>query len=481
MITVRKLPIKITPSSTRTLVRPFVPGKSSQVEHILFRVFSTSPEEQQKVMKSIYERMELPDESIRSIFIRHFENIKSRIPSNIEISDARKEFIGACFTQQYSLESTALFNPSIVAHPVQDKEGVTKFIISLRAIGEGHISSITFMEGEIDADFRITLQENSPVIYESERKEQLYDKGLFIKKSNELGILSDLNTSLFNRLSTHFTFQDLERAISKTRSSNVFKNNAELERSLNSIRMLALSNFTLSFSTDTISERAIYPASPSQSNGLEDARFVKFTEEDGSTIYYATFTAYDGKTIMPELLETYDFKEFKVSTLNGSAAKNKGMALFPRKVNGSYMMLGRQDNESLYIMTADNPYFWHDYQPLVKPTYNWEIIQIGNCGSPLEIEEGWLVITHGVGPVRTYSLGVILLDKDEPWRVIGRLKEPLLEPTREERFGYVPNVLYTCGAMVIGRTLVLPYAIGDVVTTFTLVSVDEIMAHMKKL
>lgn len=480
MIPVKKLPIKIVPSSTRTLIRPFVPGSSSQVEHILFRVFSTPPEERQKVMRNIYERLELPDEDIRSIFLRHFENISSRIPSNIEITHEQKEFIGACFTQQYSLESTALFNPSIVPHPVQDKEGVTRFIISLRAIGEGHISSITFMEGEIDASFRITLQENSPVIYESQRKAHPYERDLFIRKSNELGILSDLNNSLLKRLPDHFTFDELERAINKIRNSNVLISNTELERGLNSVRMLALSNFTLNFSTDTISERAIYPASPSQSNGLEDARFVKFTEDDGSTIYYATFTAYDGKTVMPELLETYDFKEFKVSTLNGSAAKNKGMALFPRKVNGNYMMLGRQDNESLYIMSSDNPYFWHDYQPLVKPTFNWELIQIGNCGSPIEIDEGWLVITHGVGPVRTYSLGVILLDKDEPWRVIGRLKEPLLEPTKEERFGYVPNVLYTCGAMAIGRTLVLPYAIGDVVTTFTLVSIDELVRRMNE-
>jgi predicted GH43/DUF377 family glycosyl hydrolase len=479
MITVKKLPIKITPSSVRALIRPFVPGNAAQVEHILFRVFSTSQEERQKVLKSVYERLDIPDRIIRSIFIRHFENIKSRIPSNIDISDEQKAFIGACFTQQYALESTALFNPSIVLHPVQDKDSTTKFIMSLRAIGEGHISSITFMEGEIDASLNITLKENSPVIHESERKEHLYEKHLFIKKSNELGILSDLNRRVFDHLPEHFTASELEQAMSRLRSSNVSVSNIELENSLNDIRMLALSNFTLNFSTDNISERAIYPASPSQSNGLEDARFVKFTEEDGSIMYYATFTAYNGKTIMPELLETSDFKEFKVSTLNGSAAKNKGIALFPRKVNGSYMMLGRQDNESLYIMTSDNPYFWHNYQPLAKPTYNWELIQIGNCGSPIEIDEGWLVITHGVGPVRTYSLGAMLLDKDEPRRVIGRLKEPLLEPTKEERFGYVPNVLYTCGAMALGRTLVLPYAIGDVVTTFALVGIDEIIKNLK--
>lgn len=479
MITVKKLPIRILPSSTRTLIRPFVPGSPSQVDHILFRIFSIPQQEWRKILEAIYERIGLSDSILRPVFIRHFDNIRHCIPSNMEMTGEQKEFIGAYFTQQYSLESTALFNPSIISHPVQDKKGVTKFIMSLRAIGEGHISSITFMEGEVDKAFNIALKENSPVIYEPQREEHLYEKALFIKKSNELGILSNLNKDIFEHLHEYFSLGELEETISKKRNSNISASNLELENSLNNIRMLALSNFTLKFSTDDISERAIYPASPSQSNGLEDARFVRFTDDDGRIMYYATFTAYDGRTVMPEMLETTDFKEFKVSTLNGPAAKNKGMALFPRKVNGAYMMLGRQDNESLYVMSSDNPYFWYDYRPLVKPTYNWELIQIGNCGSPVEIDEGWLVITHGVGPVRTYSIGAMLLDKNKPWRVIGRLKNPLLEPTKEERAGYVPNVLYTCGAMAIGRTLVLPYAVGDVVTTFALVSIDEIIENIK--
>ncbi len=480
MITIKKLPIKITPSPTRTLIRPFVPGSSSQVDHILFRIFSLGQAERHEILTHIYDRIDIPYRLLKTILHRHYEIIKHRIPSNMEISEEQQEFIGAYFTQQYALESTALFNPSIVPHPVQDKEGVTKFIMSLRALGEGHISSIIFMEGEVDSMFHVTLYPNSPVICEPHRTSHLYEKELFMKSSNELGIYSELNQTVFDQLPDHFTLEQLEQACNKVRNSNVSIHKTELENSLNNIRMLALSNFTLTFSTDNISERAIYPASPSQSNGLEDARFVQFTEDDNSVRYYATFTAYDGKTVMPEMLETSDFKEFRISTLNGPAAKNKGMALFPRRINGLYMMLGRQDNESLYVMASDNPYFWYDYHPLLKPTYEWEFIQIGTCSSPIEIEEGWLVITHGVGAIRSYALGAMLLDKNDPRHVIGRLKEPLLAPTKEERFGYVPNVFYTCGAMAIGRTLVLPYAIGDVMTTIALVSIDDIVNQMKQ-
>ncbi len=479
MITVNKLPIRITPSPNRMLIRPFVPGNPAQVAHILFRIFSIKRKERERMLESIYDRIGIRRSIVKSIFQRHYENVRHHIPSNVELSEDQKEFIGAYFTQQYSLESTALFNPSIVPHPVQDKEGLTKFIMSLRVIGEGHISSITFMEGEIDSSFNIVLHQNSPTVLEPERHEHLYEKKMFMKKSNELGILSNLACQVFEPLPEHFSFGELEQSIRKTRNSNTSISPSEIENALENIRMLGLSNFTLKFSTDNITERAIYPASPTQSNGIEDARFVKFIEDDGTVRYYATFTAYDGRTVMPEMLETDDFNEFKVCTLNGPAARNKGMALFPRRINGMYMMLGRQDNESLYIMKSDNPYFWYDYEPLAKPTYDWEIVQIGNCGSPIEIEEGWLVITHGVGAVRSYSLGAMLLDKNEPWRVIGRLSEPLLEPTNEERTGYVPNVLYTCGAMAIGRTLVLPYAIGDTVTTIGLVSIDEMVKGMK--
>ncbi len=479
MIKIKRKTIRILPSSSRTLVRPFVPGSESQIEHILFRIFSTPASKRKAIVNKLHKRLEMPHETSKKIFLKHFENIKHRIPTNSKLTEIDKQFIGAYFTQQYALESTALFNPSIVSHPLQNKNDVTRFIISLRAIGEGHISSITFMEGEIDKDFNISVSKNSPVIYEPERKDHIYEKTVIKKKANELDLLTDLNKPLFDLLSEEFTYTDLNNKINKLINGNINNNRSELINSMNSVRMLVLSNFTLRFDTDDITERAIYPASPSQSNGLEDARFVKFTRQDGTTTYYATFTAYDGKNIMPEMLETDDFKEFKISTLSGSAVKNKGMALFPRKVNGMYMMLGRQDNESLYIMQSDNLYFWHEYQPLLKPTYDWELTQIGNGGSPIEIDEGWLVITHGVGPVRTYSLGAVLLDKNDPSKVIGRLEKPLIAPRKYESSGYVPNVIYTCGAMVIDRTLILPYAISDVVTKFATVSVDDIIKSMK--
>lgn len=480
MIQMQRHPIRIYPSSRRTLIRPFIPMRKTQVDHILLRAFAINREERIRILESIYERLEVPPAIIKQIFMKHYALIEHRIPTNMKLTDDDKRFFGSFFTQQYALESTALFNPSIVPHPVQDREGVLRFIISLRAIGEGHISSITFMEGEIDADCRITVAENSPVIYEPERTPHFYEKKQFTKKAHELGILTSLNMPLIDGMPDEFSYEELSKVISKAFKENVTVTTEELEASMNNIRSLALSNFSLDFPTDNISERAIYPASPSQSNGLEDARFVRFTQDDGSVIYYATFTAYNGKTIMPEMLETVDFKQFRISTLNGPAVSNKGMALFPRMIDGSYMMLGRQDNESLYIMKSDNLYFWYDYQPLLKPTYEWELIQIGNCGSPIEIDEGWLVITHGVGPVRTYSLGALLLDKDDPLKVIGRLKEPLLSPTKEESSGYVPNVIYTCGAMVVNRTLILPYAIGDVITTFATIRIDELLEEMDK-
>ena len=247
------------------------------------------------------------------------------------------------------------------------------------------------------------------------------------------------------------------------------------------IWILARSNYEVQFQPEQqLSERILFPATPSQRNGIEDARFVCFQNDDGTHIYYGTFTAFDGKVVMPELVETSDFLLFRFITLNGPAAQNKGMAIFPRKINGLYAMLSRQDNENIYLMFSDNVHFWNERRVLVKPKFSWELVQLGNCGSPMETDAGWLVLSHGVGPMRQYSIGAFLLDRDDPTKVIGRLREPLLKPSQSEREGYVPNVVYTCGALVHSGELIIPYGMADNATGFATVALAEVLAAMEQ-
>lgn len=253
----------------------------------------------------------------------------------------------------------------------------------------------------------------------------------------------------------------------------------EIQRTRECIRWLAKSNYQVTFApATTLSQRIIFPVSPNESNGIEDARFVRFREEDGSMIYYATYTAYNGHAILPQFIETKDFRSFAVCTLNGQAVQNKGMALFPRRIHGRYAMISRQDDENLFLMTSDNVHFWNEPRLLRRPVHPWEFVKIGNCGSPIETSEGWLVITHGVGPMRRYCIGAILLDLEDPTRVIGSLREPLLEPTGGEREGYVPNVVYSCGAMVHGGRLILPYAVSDTSSQIVTVGLASLLAEM---
>jgi predicted GH43/DUF377 family glycosyl hydrolase len=248
-----------------------------------------------------------------------------------------------------------------------------------------------------------------------------------------------------------------------------------------SILTLARSNYEVVYTPEqSLSERVIFPTGPSEVNGIEDARFVRFTFPDGRVVYYATYTAYDGRVILPQLLETEDFLHFRMSTLNGPEVRNKGFALFPRMVNGQYAMLSRQDNENIYLMYSDNLHFWYSKELIAKPTRPWEYVQIGNCGSPIETDAGWLVLTHGVGPMRKYAIGAMLLDRDEPTKVLGRLDEPLLAPDETERSGYVPNVVYSCGAVIHGDLLIIPYAISDYASTFATVPVADVLAAMRQ-
>jgi predicted GH43/DUF377 family glycosyl hydrolase len=282
-----------------------------------------------------------------------------------------------------------------------------------------------------------------------------------------------------SRLTDSFSLEELRATIKSEQFRLPDGMSLEDQNASQGIWMLARSNYEVQFRPEQqISERILFPATPSQRNGIEDARFVYFANDDGSHIYYATFTAFDGKTVVPELVETSDFLRFRFITLNGPAAENKGIAMFPRKIGGLYAMLSRQDNENIYVMFSDNVHFWNDRKVLLKPSFPWELVQLGNCGSPIETDAGWLVLSHGVGPMRKYCIGAFLLDREDPTKVIGRLREPLLRPNENEREGYVPNVVYTCGALLHDKELIIPYGLADHATGFATVPVSEVLAAM---
>jgi predicted GH43/DUF377 family glycosyl hydrolase len=421
---------------------------------------------------------------IRDLFLERFEQVREMLWTDGELSEQRRLLIGSYFLAEYSLESAALFNPSIVPHPDQTSlpTGALRFILSLRATGEGHISSITFRTGIIHPDHRIEVVAPTGFLTEPRQiPNPRYERGLFARKLFELGLGCEFARRVMNRLGDSFALEELRGSID-AEVNQVRQPDGMLQQdhpAAQGIWMLARSNYEVQFQPEQeLSERVIFPVTPSQRNGIEDARFVCFHNQDGSHIYYATFTAFDGRVVMPELVETSDFLRFRFITLNGPAAQNKGMALFPRRIDGLYAMLSRQDNESIYLMFSDNVHFWNERKVLLKPAFSWELVQLGNCGSPIETDAGWLVLSHGVGPMRKYCIGAFLLDRDDPGKVIGRLREPLLKPNHNEREGYVPNVVYTCGALLHKGELIIPYGLADHATGFATVPVDEVLAAM---
>ncbi len=420
---------------------------------------------------------------IRHLFLARFEQIRQSRPDDEGISEQRRMLIGSYFLAEYSLESAALFNPSIVPHPDQTglPPGALRFVLSLRATGEGHVSSITFRTGVIHPDLRIEVFTPTGFLTEPRQvPNPVYEKALFGRKLSELGLTGDFTRRVMDRLGESFALEDLRAGLQAEQFRLPDGMTHEDQNEAQGIWMLARSNYEVQFLPEQqMCERIIFPATPSQRNGIEDARFVRFQRDDGTHTHYATFTAYDGKIVVPELVETCDFLHFRFRTLNGPAAENKGMAIFPRKVNGLYAMLSRQDNENIYLMYSDNIHFWNERTVLLKPKYSWELVQIGNCGSPIETEAGWLVLSHGVGAMRRYSIGAFLLDRDDPAKVIGRLREPLIKPNENEREGYVPNVVYTCGSLLHNGQLIIPYGLADHSTGFATVPLKEVLAAME--
>ena len=476
-VNVQLTDIFFRPNSKRVLFRPFIPSDRIKVEHIIDRGLSLSEDEVEAQLAILREDFNTRHIDLEACWRRHFVMVRNYLGDR-EISHNRHLYLGALFSGEYALESAALFNPSMIAHPDQSglKEGAVRFILSLRATGEGHISSIEFRSGVLQADASIEIDEVSPFVNAPHVKENpTYRKIIFLHKLREMGFENEWSQRIMESLDTDFTSEELKNAI-RVEFGDGGETPREAERTMECVNWLALSNYEVHFpSTVSLSQRIIFPVSPNESNGIEDARFVRFVEDDGTAAYYATYTAYNGRAILPQLIETLDFQHFRVRTLNGDAVQNKGMALFPRRINGQFAMISRQDDENLFLMFSDNLHFWNDPKLLGAPRQPWEFVKIGNCGSPIETDEGWLVLTHGVGPMRRYCIGAVLLDREDPSRVLGWLKEPLLEPTGERREGYVPNVVYSCGAMTHGGRLILPYALSDSCSTIGIVDLAELL------
>jgi predicted GH43/DUF377 family glycosyl hydrolase len=414
----------LRPDSARVLVRPFKPATEprdlnptdkSRANRIVGRVLRLDAKAAKQQLKDVLENFEGRHRNLIEIFDMRAAEMEDALEPHTEFNETQRRLIGAYFLSEYSFEASALFNPSIVPHP--DQTGAPKngcrFILSLRAVGEGHISSLTFRSGTITSDGNVIVDPTA-------------------------------------RLAT----------VPKVRKRTPTPNGDAIEVAFRD--------------NEELSERIIFPVTEAQSNGIEDARFVEFND-GGRKTFYATYTAYSGRAIQSELIETSDFQSFRMTPLGGSAARNKGMALFPRKIDGRYAMIGRQDNENLYLIYSDDLYTWDGGRSIIQPEYPWEFVQIGNCGSPVELDDCWLLLTHGVGPVRKYSIGAVLLDKKDPSKILARSREPLVHPESTEREGYVPNVVYTCGAMRHNDQVILPYAVSDTFSNFATMKIAALM------
>ena len=420
--------LHLRPDPARVVVRPFKPATEprdlnptdrTRANHIVDRVLALDAASVASLLSEVLENFIGRHRNLLETFEARAEEMEAAFTGHSPFTQDQRRLIGAYFLHEYSFEAAALFNPSIVSHPDQSGvvEGARRFILSLRAVGEGHVSSLTFRSGVVAADGNVSVDPPA-----------------------RLASMPKVRTP---------SAEDLERV--------------ELNFNPN----------------QDISEHVIFPVLPSQSNGVEDARFVEF-DERGTKTFYATYTAYTGRSIRSEMIETRDFASFRMTPLRGDAARNKGMALFPRKIAGKYAMIARQDNENLYLIYSDDLYCWNGGEAILKPRFPWEFVQIGNCGSPIELDEGWLLLTHGVGPVRRYSIGAVLLDKANPAKVLARSQEPLVRPEPSDREGYVPNVVYTCGAMRHKERIILPYAVSDTFCTFATMKIAALLESLQR-
>lgn len=473
--------IIVAPDSKRVIARFFYNGEE-RAQEILNHINNLTEQQIYQIISPILQEFSKRHRNITKIFYKNFERLTKKLPNKadfVDVENYKKLLIGSYFTHEYSIESAAFFNPSIIEDPDQLdlKEGERRVIISFRAVGEGHISSIVFRKALIDSNNNIEVMPVGRYVDEAEViKNNIYSKTFFFEKAVDSQIPEVVMALANIKLDNKFDYKSLKDVIDE-----LILENPDKEQDFKKLLWLADSYHEIIFSLDTdISDRIIYPISEFEKKGIEDARFVKFIDEKGDAKYYATYTAYDGNVIMPKLLETTDFYHFKIRPLYGAGAKNKNLALFPRKINGKYMMLSRIDGWNSYIMSSDKINIWNDPVKFQSPKFPWEFVQIGNCGSPIETSDGWIIITHGVGAMRRYCLGVSLLDLNDPSKEIGRLKEPLLIANKNEREGYVPNVVYSCGSIINNGELIIPYGLSDYSSSFMTVNLESLLNKLKE-
>jgi predicted GH43/DUF377 family glycosyl hydrolase len=482
---VQRLPVRFVGDDRWVITRPFLPGGEDRTGHLIERVSRLSDDQVEQIVARVIEDFRHRHSNIETVFNDHFEAaLASLRDAGMEdvvekgrLSNSRRLLIGSYFTMEYSVASAALFNPSIVPHPNQSNvpNGSLRFIMSLRATGEGHLSSIVFRTGLIHSDHAIDVDSPGRFTYRAKPSpNRLYVKHLFRRKLHDIAISETAVDLVMNRLPEQFTMAELEHAISEACREEPIE--LQAEETTESMLWLARENYQLRLHQGAdISEIVFFPQSENESRGIEDLRLVPFVDDDGSKSLIGTYTAYNGYRVLPQLMQMTDFRNISIHTLNGDCAQNKGMSLFPRRIHGHYCMCSRIDGENMYIMYSDILQFWETAELLQAPKHPWEFIQVGNCGSPLETTAGWLLLTHGVGPMRSYCIGAMLLDLDDPLKVIGHLEEPLLIPTEEEREGYVPNVVYSCGALIHNDYLYLPYAMSDTATGFATVQLNALL------
>ena len=447
-------------------------NNTSRANRLLDSVLSIPEDELKELYEEIKTNFEFRHRNFEHYLEINFKKMQKIIPGNAAISRLRSLVIGAYFSKEYSIQSAALFNPSMVPHPNQDglKEGDKRFILSLRAVGEGHISSIEFRSGIVNSEGEILLDEETGFTSSAEKdQKKIYKKVNILKNTTAL---LDFDQSIMNVFEETFTFDDY---LEKVRANEFSSFDKATQAAL--FQILDTNYDVFTDSNAPICERVIFPNANGESMGMEDVRFVAFKEND-KTQYIGTYTAYNGHKISPQLIITDDFVHFKARSMYGSAVSDKGMALFPEKIDGKYVMLGRQGGENITIMYSDDLFIWDNNKVIMRPENTWGYIQLGNCGSPIKTNDGWLVITHAVGPLRKYVLGAILLDLEDPSKIIKKLDKPLLSPNEEEREGYVPNVVYSCGSMAHEGNLILPYAMSDSASTFASINIEELINEM---